>query len=79
MITKFADIVARWPGSTHDSFIFAMSEVNDYLERNQKTLDHGVVIGDSGYALKNFLMTPYKHPRNRPQRRFNENILCLVV
>ena len=71
---KFAGIVARWPGSTHDSFIFRMSEVNDYLERNHTTLDHGVVTGDSGYALKKFLMTPYEHPRNRPQRRFNTTL-----
>ena len=71
---KFADIVARWPGSTHDSFIFRMSEINDYLERNHTTLDHGVDIGDSGYALKNFLMTPYEHPRNRPQRRVNTTL-----
>ena len=61
---KIADIVARWPGSTHNSFIFRMSEVNDYLERNHTTLDHGVVTGESGYALKNFLMTPYEHPKS---------------
>ena len=43
---KFADIVARWPGTMHNSFTFWMSEINDYT-----TLDRGVVIGDSGYAL----------------------------
>ena len=35
---KFADIVARWPGGTHDSFISQMSEVKYHLERNHTTL-----------------------------------------
>jgi hypothetical protein len=68
---KFADMVVRWPGSTHDSFIFRSSEIHDYLRVNHTTLEQGVVLGDSGYALTNFLMTPYENPNTRQQRRFN--------
>ena len=71
---KFADVVARWPGGTHDSFIFRMSEVKYYLERNHTTLDKGVIIGDSGYALKNYLMTPYDNPNDRKKRRYNTTL-----
>ena len=35
---KFADIVARWPGSTHDSFIFRTSDVHDYMRDNSRGL-----------------------------------------
>ena len=68
---KFADFVVRWPGCTHDSFIFRSSEVHDYLRDNHTTLEKGVVLGDSGYALTNFLMTPYENPSTPQQRRFN--------
>ena len=68
---KFSDFVVRWPGSTHDSFIFRSSDVYDYLRDNHKTLEQGVVLGDSGYALANFLMTPFDNPITRQQRRFN--------
>ena len=67
----FADFLVRWPGSTHDSFIFRSSEVHDYLKNNHTSLEKGVVLGDSGYALTNFLMTPYANPINRQQQRFN--------
>ena len=68
---KFADIVAKWPGGTHDSFIFSVSEVKHYLEQNHTTIEHSLVIGDSGYALKPYLMTPYENPTTRQQIRFN--------
>ena len=68
---KFADIVARWPGSTHGSFIFRTSDVHDYLRDNHTTLEHGVVLGDSGYSLANFLMIPYTNPTSHQQRQFN--------
>ena len=70
-ITDPDDKFAKWPGSSHDPFVFRTSEFKDYLQANHATLDDGVVIGDSGYALSNFLMTPYENPANRKQRRFN--------
>ena len=66
---KFADIVARWPGSTHDSFIFWTSDVHYYLRVNLTTIEQGVVLGDSGYLLP-LLMISYTNPPSH-QRRFN--------
>ena len=68
---RFTDVVVRWPGSVHDSFIFRTSAVYDCLRVNHTTLEKGVMLGDSGYALTNFLMTPYDNPTTRQERRFN--------
>ena len=41
------NIVAHWPGSTHDSCIFENSNIADKLRDG--ALD-GILLGDSGYA-----------------------------
>ena len=66
---KFINVVARWPGSTHDSHIFRSSHIGHQLEYTN--FENGVLIGDSGYACLPYLMTPYPEPGNPPQRRFN--------
>ena len=71
---KFVNAVARWPGGTHDSFVLQTSRVYDHLEANHTLLDHGVLVGDSGYPLKPYLMVPYDNPLTRSQRRFNATL-----
>ena len=68
-VGKFINVVARWPGSTHDSHIFRTSNIGRQLERTN--FENGVLIGDSGYACLPYLMTPYPEPQTPPQRRFN--------
>lgn len=53
---KIMDVVARWPGSSHDQTIFANSSIRQRFDRG----DFGpyVLIGDSGYANTPFLATP---------------------
>ncbi|CAC5364574.1 HARBI1 [Mytilus coruscus] len=68
---KFTNISANWPGSTHDSHIFNTSNLCHYLETNNRGLADGLILGDSGYACRPFLMTPYPNPRERHQQRFN--------
>lgn len=63
--------MARWPGSTHDSHIFCNSQICDYLNNNHHSLEDGVLLGDSGYALKPYLMRPYNDPITANQRGFN--------
>ena len=67
----FVDIVAKWPGSTHDSFIFRTSNLHTYLEENHLRIDDGLILGDSGYALCRYLMTPYADTVTRPEKRYN--------
>ena len=68
---KFTNIVARWPGSCHDSHIFRSSNICQYLEENHNSLDDGVILGDSGYACAPFLRTPYANPEIPGQEAYN--------
>jgi nuclease HARBI1 len=62
------DIVVKWPGSVHDSRMFRNSGICSQFETGQHD---GYLLGDSGYPLKPFLMTPYNAPVTNPQRRYN--------
>lgn len=64
-------MVARWPGSAHDSFIFRTSAIGHHLEASHHGLEDGVLLGDSGYACTPFLQTPYTHPHTRSEEHFN--------
>lgn len=44
---KFLDVVARWPGSTHDATIFANSSIKTRLENGE--FDGSVIIGSIIY------------------------------
>nr|CAH7729137.1 unnamed protein product [Callosobruchus chinensis] len=67
----FQDVVCRWPGSTHDSHIFANSNVRARFE--QGVFNEYVLVGDSGYAIKNYLITPLHNPVTRQEQLFNES------
>ena len=62
------NIVARWPGSTHDSRIFENSNIADKLRDG--ALD-GILVGDSGYACRAYLLTPILKPKNAGEVRYN--------
>ncbi|CAL1689734.1 unnamed protein product [Lasius platythorax] len=55
---KIIHVDSKWPGSTHDSFIWNQCNVQPLMrvlyERNQRFF----LIGDSGYALRPWMMTP---------------------
>ena len=67
----FTNIVARWPGSTHDSFIFSDSQIGQQLNAQHQSLEDGLLLGDSGYPCKPYLMTPYLNPGGNQQTEFN--------
>ena len=62
------NIVGRWPGSTHDSRIFENSKIADKLRDG--VLD-GILLGDSGYACRAYLLTPILKPKNAGEVRYN--------
>ncbi|CAC5424248.1 HARBI1 [Mytilus coruscus] len=68
---RFTNIFANWRGSTHDSHIFNTSTLSNYLQTNHRGLIDGVILGDSGYAFRPFLPTPYVDPIERHQQRFD--------
>ncbi|ENN80826.1 hypothetical protein YQE_02759, partial [Dendroctonus ponderosae] len=67
---KICNIVARWPGSAHDSTIFANSRLKATFETNE--YPNCMLLGDSGYPLKRNLLTPLPAVRNRGQQLYNE-------
>ncbi|CAN7995810.1 unnamed protein product [Ixodes hexagonus] len=66
---QFFDIVARRPGSVHDSRIFDNSRARVLYERQRVP---GLLLGDAGYACMSFLMTPLSNPgaANSPEGRY---------
>ena len=69
---RFIDVVARWPGSTHDLHIFRTSQRRERLDATHRGMQSGVLIDDSGYAFKPYLVTPYHHSTSEAKERYNE-------
>ncbi|KAK6489650.1 putative nuclease HARBI1 [Huso huso] len=63
-----SNIVAQWPGSTHDSRILLNSSIHTAFDYG---IVQGFLLGDSGYALKPWLMTPYLNPQSPAQANYN--------
>lgn len=67
---RIRDIVARWPGSTHDMTIFNSSGLLQILTRGD--FGRGVLLGDGGYACRRFLLTPLLNPTTPAQLKYND-------
>ena len=76
--SRFMDVVAAWPGSVHDSRV--MSESSLQRKGIGRLLGQGmqcVVLGDAGYAIQPWLITPFTQRGRRGlnlarnERRFN--------
>lgn len=65
---KILDIVARWPGSTHDARIFNNSQLCRKLSEGNH---NGYLLGDQGYPCKSFLMTPVNIAHTEAEHRYN--------
>lgn len=63
-----SDVVARWPGSVHDSTIFDNSHIRAQLETSPFD---GYLVGDGGYACRRYLLTPINNPTNQQQKKYN--------
>ncbi|XP_064463155.1 putative nuclease HARBI1 [Ornithodoros turicata] len=66
---QITNIVARWPGSVHDSTIFNNSLLQGEFERG--TYGQSLLLGDGGYACRPYLMTPLRAARTTSERRYN--------
>ena len=73
----FLDVVVKWLGSSHDSFILQTSQVNDNFENGKYA--ESWLLGDSGYLLKHWLMTPITQPATSAKRNFNDVYRKLAV
>ena len=65
------NIVARWPGSVHDSTIFNHSRLRAQFEAGE--IAEGMLLGDNGYPLRKYLLTPLLQPQTRAEVRYNRS------
>lgn len=63
------DIVARYPGSYHDSHIFNRSSVKGKFQRRELP---GYLLGDAGYPCLSYLLTPFREPHTPGEQRYNQ-------
>ncbi|XP_038063164.1 uncharacterized protein LOC119733871 [Patiria miniata] len=61
----FTNCVIYWAGSTHDSRIFRESAILRSFQHGQVD---GYLLGDKGYTLCPYLMTPYINPEGVEQQ-----------
>uniref|UniRef100_A0A673WVB2 DDE Tnp4 domain-containing protein n=1 Tax=Salmo trutta TaxID=8032 RepID=A0A673WVB2_SALTR len=73
---QLTNIVARWPGSTHDSRIFDNSHLCAMLERGAY---EGHLLGDNGYACRGCLMTPLLNPQTPEERECNTSHILVRI
>lgn len=65
------NIVARWPGSARDATIFNNSRLKFQFENRQ--FGNGILLGDRGYPLKPYLLTPLRNPAGHAEHQYNES------
>lgn len=59
---KTHDIVTKWAGSSHDSYILLNSKIYDrFCNRDFGDI---LIIADSGYPIKNVIVIPLLHVAN---------------
>jgi len=63
-----SDVVARWPGSVHDSTVFDNSHIRALFETVR--ID-GCLVGDGGYGCRQYMLTPLLNPTTAAERRYN--------
>lgn len=65
--------MARWPGSCHDQTIFNNSRLKHDFENRRFGNFH--LIGDSGYSLETYLLTPLQTVRSESESLYNESLI----
>jgi hypothetical protein len=72
-ILKIQNVVCRWPGATHDSQIFRNCRLRQNFERG--VYGESVIVGDSGYGIKPYLITQLANPQTAAENLFNESLI----
>jgi len=74
----FYSNVNSWPGSVHDSTIFDNSLLRAQFENHE--FGDALLLGDGGYACRNYLMTPLANPITEAEKRYQvrKNQMCLI-
>jgi len=65
---KITNIVAKHAGSTHDSYIWRNCGLRENFVQSPPT---GWLLGDSGYAVEPWLLTPLENPITIQEKNYN--------
>nr|CAI5853321.1 unnamed protein product [Callosobruchus analis] len=69
---QIMDLVARWPGSTHDQIIFDNSRIFQRLHAN--AFGNSMLVADSGYADTSHVVTPIATATTEVEQLYNESV-----
>lgn len=69
---EFTSVDVSWPGAFHDSRIWKNSDIFNIMQLNRAS---ALLLGDSGYGLTPWLMTPFKDAVTPEQTSYNK---CLT-
>jgi hypothetical protein len=70
---RILNVVARWPGSAHDSTIFNNSQICNKFQNNE--MGNAVLVGDARYPIKSYLLTPLAQTNTVAENLYNESII----
>jgi len=71
---KFIDVFVGWPGRSHDARCFVNSPIYERLESNEAYLNGRIILGDSAYPCRNYLMTPFKGNVTPQKHLYNKHL-----
>ncbi|XP_063220565.1 putative nuclease HARBI1 [Bacillus rossius redtenbacheri] len=85
----FYYVSANWPGSVHDARVLRNSMLATRMENGWRPFPQAIILGDSAYPLKNWLIPPYRgnafddvqaefNRRHKSTRRIIENALGIM-
>ncbi|KAJ1194270.1 hypothetical protein NDU88_003559 [Pleurodeles waltl] len=64
------NIVAKYPGSVHDSYIFRHCTINEHFQDGR--YGNGLLVADQGYGIQPWIMTPFGNPSTAAERAYND-------
>lgn len=68
---QFYYISANWPGSVHDARVLRNSPLYRRMEGGWRPFPNGIIVGDSAYPLKEWLIPPIvRNPNDEAEQRF---------
>ena len=65
------NLIAKWPGSVHDARVLQESSLFADFEGHAKPIS-GYVLGDSGYMLRDWLLTSVMNPQTAKEQAYND-------
>lgn len=68
---KFFYVSSRWPGSVNDARVFRNSSLHDRFEEGWRPFPNAVLLGDSAYPCKDYIIPPLSIANSECERRFN--------